>query len=636
MIRPEFDEEILSLIDSTKSLDYICDPRPNIFSPYCEDITLRSEKIADEQFRLYLVSVAAGLDFRMYTRSQQLVIAKAIIQKESYIAGFVKPIFSARHFVERIWYPFQDSKRKGSSTISRQFKVQLGQNRVSYVRKIELEHPQLLHSFFRFAIELLGAEETSARLASAMNTRARELFPNSPILGNLQMNRHRFWEFFYLNGGKLKRIQTKPRLTDEHIKNRVEFAKKWLELLAKEEEIYYCFLDEKWFYTSSRRKKEKHLPCADFEDQKYDIHIAKKVRNRRHPCKVMFLGIVGPPIEGKMDGKILIKRVCHKYKRKQGSYHQNFSPFFEENNRLRLEHWKTLVPSHFGISVSSLLDRIIRIFKIEPEMAKDLCFVYTNYSIKPIKKNLDKSTCKIERTSELILEKRTIELPSTDKKSVFSRPMKLDDIRLRIFTPNGRIVEQDVNCSSTFMQDSVDEIGEAIRKAFYFLPSTHPIYLFMDNAGGHGKKKVKLEYEAKLKKQYHVHVVWQIPHSPETNMLDLGVWMSLQSKVEVHHKRRVMFEDVLARSVEMCWNSSSIGVKIIKSVHDRWKLVLQLIIQGNGSNNLVEKHRGLKSNLLDLPTEPDSDDEEQVASLIKRITEGVDMLDMNDGVGVEE
>ena len=64
--------------------------------------------------------------------------------------------------------------------------------------------------------------------------------------------------------------------------------------------------------------------------------------------------------------------------------------------------------------------------------------------------------------------------------------------------------------------------------------------------------------------------------------------------------------------------------------------MLQLIIQGNGSNNLVEKHRGLKSNLLDLPTEPDSDDEEQVASLIKRITEGVDMLDMNDGVGVEE
>ena len=43
------------------------------------------------------------------------------------------------------------------------------------------------------------------------------------------------------------------------MKERVNFAKKNRELLEKKD-FYYCFLDEKWFYCSSLRKKYKVLP----------------------------------------------------------------------------------------------------------------------------------------------------------------------------------------------------------------------------------------------------------------------------------------------------------------------------------------------------------------------------------------
>ena len=53
-------------------------------------------------------------------------------------------------------------------------------------------------------------------------------------------------------------------------------------------------------------------------------------------------------------------------------------------------------------------------------------------------------------------------------------------------------------------------------------------------------------------------------------------------------------------------------------------MVLELIVQGKGSNNLVGKHRGLKSKLLDMPEEPNSDDDEVVQRYISNI--GTDLV----------
>jgi hypothetical protein len=76
----------------------------------------------------------------------------------------------------------------------------------------------------------------------------------------------------------------------------------------------------------------------------------------------------------------------------------------------------------------------------------------------------------------------------------------------------------------------------------------------MDNAGGHEINVAKRQYYIELLKAFQVEGIWQVPRSPETNMLDLGVWMSIQSAVmKVHYGRRC-HNDAPAKIVEDAWN----------------------------------------------------------------------------------
>ena len=60
------------------------------------------------------------------------------------------------------------------------------------------------------------------------------------------MTKHHFWKFFYLNGGKLRKPITKPRLSAEQVQQRLGFARKWLEKFSnRNSEPYIAFLDEK-------------------------------------------------------------------------------------------------------------------------------------------------------------------------------------------------------------------------------------------------------------------------------------------------------------------------------------------------------------------------------------------------------
>ena len=102
-------------------------------------------------------------------------------------------------------------------------------------------------------------------------------------------------------------------------------------------------------------------------------------------------------------------------------------------------------------------------------------------------------------------------------------------------------------------------------------------------------------------------------------MLDLGVWVALQSVVESIHKGKVMQCDELAKSVITAFNS--IDASVFDKVHERWKLVLHLIMSGKGTNEVVEQHRGLNKKLTDLPTTDDDEDEDQEYGLVKMMHE---------------
>ena len=138
----------------------------------------------------------------------------------------------------------------------------------------------------------------------------------------------------------------------------------------------------------------------------------------------------------------------------------------------------------------------------------------------------------------------------------------------------------------------------------------------MDNAGGHGTVEAIDEYVKELKQKWNIEVIQQIPRSPYTNALDLGVWCPLQSRVEKQHFGKRCEVQALANTVMQMWNEGHLDEMITK-VYKRLKKVLVLIAEARGKNDLVETKRGKKFQDLDLPIDLTEDDTpELVAELL--------------------
>ena len=147
--------------------------------------------------------------------------------------------------------------------------------------------------------------------------------------------------------------------------------------------------------------------------------------------------------------------------------------------------------------------------------------------------------------NRMLLKNRTTIMNDLSK-----RQLTLDDLRLDVKLNAGTYVERDVTCDSDFMLDHIHEMGESIRRAYDKVTTRDkPIVLIMDNAGGHGSKDVKKDYERILRDDYKVVVHWQIANSPETNLLDLSAWMALQSIVEKKHRLLVKDKNSLSNTV---------------------------------------------------------------------------------------
>ena len=133
------------------------------------------------------------------------------------------------------------------------------------------------------ATKEMGCQASYREMAESMNRQALTIASAPPT----KFNTTNVWRWFRQNGGKEKSPLEKPYLTDDQKKER----KKWCieEKQRMEEygdEFYACFLDEKWFYTVSRRRRVKVLPPGPDEDpEEVWPHLAT-TRSRRHPIKV--------------------------------------------------------------------------------------------------------------------------------------------------------------------------------------------------------------------------------------------------------------------------------------------------------------------------------------------------------------
>ena len=119
--------------------------------------------------------------------------------------------------------------------------------------------------------------------------------------------------------------------------------------------------------------------------------------------------------------------------------------------------------------------------------------------------------------------------------------------------------EEDCSCDSEFMRSTMDEVGAAIRGRYEAngVRAEEVIYLVMDNAGGHGTDDCWDEYIACLRDKYNIEIIRQQPRTPESNMLDLGVWMHMQFKLEENHFGLHSEVNALWRSMEAAWHDLS-------------------------------------------------------------------------------
>ena len=172
------------------------------------------------------------------------------------------------------------------------------------------------------------------------------------VLALSEWQLRRWWK---KNGGKERssRIE-KPYLTPEHKIRRLEWAN---DLLAHHENSVFVHLDEKWFYTTSRRKQYKYLPLGNHEEAGTDRIRVRRVIHKSHPAKCMFMAAVTKPNEEhRFSGKIMMRRVSATRIAIRTSSNQQFSISRSVNQSIgqRSAERRRLAPTHFSRALRHL------------------------------------------------------------------------------------------------------------------------------------------------------------------------------------------------------------------------------------------------------------------------------------------
>lgn len=123
--------------------------------------------------------------------------------------------------------------------------------------------------------------------------------------------------------------------------------------------------------------------------------------------------------------------------------------------------------------------------------------------------------------------------------------------------------EEDCSCDSVYMKDVMIRVEAAIRMAHNRIPLNQTCYLVMENAGGHGTADTIKLHTDKLRTRFNITTIFQVPRSPFTNVLDLGVWTSLQSTVGREQLLKRCMMKALENTVILTWNSTNLNQMMI-------------------------------------------------------------------------
>ena len=328
----------------------------------------------------------------------------------------------------------------------------------------------------------------------------------------------------------------------------------------------------------------------------------------------MYLGVVGRPMKDEtkdidFNGRIVIKRVAREQKVGKLTRNQNFSPDAKVNDALKTDKdWRDVYDEHADMTAGHLCDHIAEIYSLSEFVTDRLELQYEDYNSDGQAKS--RKYTAVRYNQKISSLKRYT--PDSNGQKV---KVEIGDLELGVRYQKGDKVTKDCSCDSKWMLETMNEVGKAIRDAYHWVKwdpqnvqESDVIYLMMDNAGGHGSNEAVEKYTEDLKNKYKIEIIQQVPRSPETNVLDLGIWMSLQSAVEKEHRGQKNDANALDKTVMKVWADVA-SKEAFLNVFEKLPVIYNNIKRSRGGNNLVETRRG-KAGLAKIAEEEAEEDGE--------------------------
>ena len=168
--------------------------------------------------------------------------------------------------------------------------------------------------------------------------------------------------------------------------------------------------------------------------------------------------------------------------------------------------------------------------------------------------------------------------------------VKLADLHVGVRYLKGDMVTSDINCDSEYMIDVMPRVGAVILEAYIWVPANEDIYLVLNGAGGHGTDETVTEYTAATKIMNSI-LVRQVSNLLDTNVLDLGIWTSLQSAMGKRHRLSRGNKEALHDTVMKVWSEVA-NKEAMCRVYDRLEKNYEIIRKTKGDNKLIKEFRG--------------------------------------------
>lgn len=173
-------------------------------------------------------------------------------------------------------------------------------------------------------------------------------------------------------------------LTTEHEEKRIDWSRQWFHLLS-DPSAPVAFLDEKWFYTTNRRRRMKILPTTAVEAGHVYTYRPPRIRSRRYPAKVMYLGVVAcPQLQHNFDGRVCLHRVSRTKILTRASRNKRFSFDVDVQQAIGSAEWIRELATE-GTTVDELLEQMKTLFDLDEFVCDRLVIGYGTFTRRGVK-----------------------------------------------------------------------------------------------------------------------------------------------------------------------------------------------------------------------------------------------------------